>query len=174
MGRPSAQRRVGVGGLRLARLIGTAVEPAATGRAVAKVTYGGGLLILARVRMVRFGEDHGLFEARYISNGGITVFSTYATHFRRPLQALLVETNRASAALFEQLFSPTLLDWALGSDDDALSVAILASAYLLSRWDFRTVRGDLLSGVYDRYLEPARRRALGEVYTRPEPSLIHL
>lgn len=165
---PSYAQRLGIDAPSLSKSRGTAAKPTDTGRAVENLAYETGALILARMLMVRFGEDHGLFEARYISNGGITVFSDYAQHFRRPLQALLVETNRASAELFENLFSPTLLDWALGSDDEALSRAILASAYLLSRWDFRTVRGDLLSGVYDRYLEPTRRRALGEVYTRPE------
>jgi hypothetical protein len=165
---PSYAQRLGIKEPSLTKSRGTKSKPSETGRAVENLAYETGALILARMLMVRFGEDHGLFEARYISNGGITVFATYANHFRRPLQALLVETNRASAQLFEQLFSPTLLDWALGSDDEALSNEILAAAYLLSRWDFRTVRGDLLSGVYDRYLEPARRRVLGEVYTRPE------
>jgi hypothetical protein len=165
---PSYAQRLGIDEPSLPKARGTASKPSPTGRAVENLSYETGALILARMLMVRFGEDHGLFESRYISNGGITVFSTYASHFRRPLQALLIETNRASAQLFEQLFSPTLLDWALGSDDEALSNEILAVAYLLSRWDFRSVRGDLLSGVYDRYLEPARRRILGEVYTRPE------
>jgi hypothetical protein len=40
--------------------------------------------------------------------------------------------------------------------------------YLLSRWDFRAIHGDILSGVYDHYLDPGKRRALGEVFTRPE------
>jgi SAM-dependent methyltransferase len=40
--------------------------------------------------------------------------------------------------------------------------------YLLSRWNFKTIHGDILSGVYDHYLDPSKRRALGEVFTRPE------
>ncbi len=40
--------------------------------------------------------------------------------------------------------------------------------WLLSRWNFKTVKGDILAGVYDKYLDVAKRRALGEVYTRPE------
>lgn len=92
------------------------------------------------------------------------------------MQALLQETNRASAQLFTHLFDPSLLDWALDRDDERLSQAILKSAYLLSRWDFRTAHGDILSGVYDRYLNTSRRRALGEVYTRPEVAryMLHL
>lgn len=161
-------QRLGIDSPSLRKPRGTSSKPTDTGRAVESLAYETGALILARMLMVRFAEDHGLFETRFISNGGIKIFSTYAAHFRRPMQALLVETNRASAELFEHLFSPTLLDWALSDDDPNLSEAILAAAYLLSRWNFTTVRGDLLSGVYDRYLEPARRRAMGEVYTRPE------
>ena len=40
--------------------------------------------------------------------------------------------------------------------------------WILAGWDFRTVRRDLLSGIYDRNLDAFQRRALGEVYTRPE------
>ncbi|MEP7005972.1 MAG: N-6 DNA methylase [Sphingomonas bacterium] len=143
-------------------------KPTASGRAIANLAYETGALIMSRMLMVRFSEDHGLFTTRYISNGGIHIFSEYARHFKRKMQALLKETNRASAQLFAHLFDENLLDWALDRDDETLSHAILKSAYLLSRWDFKTAHGDILSGVYDKYLDTSRRRALGEVYTRPE------
>ncbi len=139
-----------------------------SGKAIASLAYETGALIMSRMLMVRFCEDHGLFTERYISNGGIRVFAVYAEHFQARMQSLLKETYRASSALFAYLFDASLLDWALDRDDERLSRAILRAAYLLSRWDFRTAHGDILSGVYDRYLNTSRRRALGEVYTRPE------
>ncbi len=79
-----------------------------------------------------------------------------------------METYRQSAELYRNLFDRNILDWALDSLDEALSSALLHAMYLLSRWDFKAIHGDILSGVYDHYLDPQKRRALGEVFTRPE------
>jgi hypothetical protein len=117
--------------------------------------------------MVRFSEDHK-FLKRYISNGGVEVFAKYAEYYNKPMQSLLQETYRQSRDLYRNLFDQNILDWALDSDDALLSEALLHSMFLLSRWDFKTVHGDILAGVYDHYLDTAKRRALGEVFTRPE------
>ena len=117
---------------------------------------------------IRFCEDHGLFSVRYISNGGVAVFWRFAEHFARPMQELLLQTYRHARDVFRSIFDANLLDWAVRRDDPVLSHALEQAALILSRWDFSTVRGDILSGVYDRYLDVAQRRRLGEVYTRPE------
>jgi hypothetical protein len=138
-----------------------------SGKAVESLIYETASLIVSRMLMVRFSEDHG-FLKRYISNGGVEVFARYAEYYTKPMQALLKETYRQSAELYRNLFDPDILDWALDSSDESLSSALLHSMYLLSRWDFKTIHGDILSGVYDHYLDPSKRRALGEVFTRPE------
>lgn len=138
-----------------------------SGKAVESFIYETASLIVSRMLMVRFSEDHG-FMKRFISNGGVEVFARYADYFAKPMQALLRETYRQSAELYRNLFSPNILDWALDSSDENLSSALLHAMYLLSRWDFKTIHGDILSGVYDHYLDPGKRRALGEVFTRPE------
>jgi hypothetical protein len=138
-----------------------------SGKAVESFVYETASLILSRMLMVRFSEDNG-FLKRYISNGGIEIFSKYADYYAKPMQALLLETYRQSRDLYRSLFDQNVLDWALDSTDEQLSDALLHSMFLLSRWDFRTVHGDILSGVYDRYLDVSKRRALGEVFTRPE------
>lgn len=138
-----------------------------SGRAVESFAYETASLIVSRMLMVRFSEDHGFLQ-RYISNGGVEVFSRYAAFFKKPMQALLRETYNSSRELYRNLFDQSLLDWALDSTDEGLSDALLHAMYLLSRWDFRTVQGDILSGVYDHYLDTGKRRALGEVFTRPE------
>ncbi|HEX4133302.1 MAG TPA: N-6 DNA methylase [Bryobacteraceae bacterium] len=138
-----------------------------SGKAVESFIYETASLIVSRMLMVRFSEDHG-FLKRYISNGGVEVFARYADYYAKPMQALLKETYRQSSELYRNLFDPSILDWALDSSDESLSSALLHSMYLLSRWNFKTIHGDILSGVYDHYLEPSKRRALGEVFTRPE------
>jgi predicted RNA methylase len=138
-----------------------------SGKAVESFIYETASLIVSRMLMVRFSEDHG-FLKRYISNGGVEVFARYADYYAKPMQALLKETYRQSAELYRNLFDPNILDWALDSSDESLSNGLLHAMYLLSRWDFKTIQGDILSGVYDHYLDPSKRRALGEVFTRPE------
>src|ERR1019366_8830584 len=138
-----------------------------SGKAVESFIYETASLIVSRMLMVRFSEDHG-FLKRYISNGGVEVFARYADYYAKPMQALLKETYRQSAELYRNLFDPNILDWALDSSDENLSNALLHAMYLLSRWNFKTIHGDILSGVYDHYLDPSKRRALGEVFTRPE------
>jgi hypothetical protein len=138
-----------------------------SGKVVESFIYETASLIVSRMLMVRFSEDHG-FLKRYISNGGVEVFARYADYYSKPMQALLKETYRQSAELYRNLFDRNILDWALDSSDENLSSALLHAMYLLSRWDFKAIHGDILSGVYDHYLDPQKRRALGEVFTRPE------
>lgn len=138
-----------------------------SGKVVESFIYETASLIVSRMLMVRFSEDHG-FLRRYISNGGVEVFARYADYYSKPMQALLKETYHQSAELYRNLFDRNILDWALDSSDEGLSNALLHAMYLLSRWDFRAIHGDILSGVYDHYLDPQKRRALGEVFTRPE------
>jgi hypothetical protein len=138
-----------------------------SGKVVESFIYETASLIVSRMLMVRFSEDHN-FLKRYISNGGVEVFARYADYYAKPMQALLKETYRQSSELYRNLFDPSILDWVLDSADPNLSSSLLHSMYLLSRWDFRTIHGDILSGVYDHYLDPGKRRALGEVFTRPE------
>jgi len=125
-------------------------------------------LILSRMLTIRFCEDYGLFQVRYISNGGIHIFWQFADHFALPMQELLRQTYKHASGVFRSIFDANLLDWAIRRDDAVLSDALLRAAYILSRWNFITVRGDILSGVYDQYLDVSQRRRLGEVYTRPE------
>jgi hypothetical protein len=138
-----------------------------SGKAFESLAYETASLILSRMLMVRFAEDHNLLS-RYICNGGVVQFAGFAQHFKIGSQGLLREVYRKARELYASIFSPDPLDWAVQGDETALSDALLHAMWLLSRWDFSTVHGDILSGVYDKYLDPSKRRALGEVYTRPE------
>lgn len=137
-------------------------------RLLQSLAYETGSLILSRMLTIRFCEDYGLFRTRYISNGGIEVFWKFADHFGLPMQELLRQSYRHARDIFHSIFDANLLDWAIRRDDPVLSKALERAAYILSRWNFESVRGDILSGVYDQYLDISQRRRLGEVYTRPE------
>ena len=139
----------------------------ASGKAIDSLGYETASMILSRMLMVRFAEDHDLLK-RYICNGGIEQFSKFAEHFNIGAQGLLREVYRKARDLYSSVFSAEALDWAVQGDDPTLSNALLHAMWLLSRWNFKTVKGDILAGVYDKYLDVAKRRALGEVYTRPE------
>lgn len=140
----------------------------ASKRLVDALIYETASLILSRMLTIRFCEDHELFQVRYISNGGIEIFWRFAEHFALPMQELLRQSYKHAGTIFRSIFDANLLDWAVRRDDRLLSDALERAAYILSRWNFRTVRGDILSGVYDQYLDVSQRRRLGEVYTRPE------
>lgn len=158
--------RQGVEGASLLKVERDKSKPNA--RLLQSLAYETGSLILSRMLTIRFCEDYGLFKVRYISNGGIDVFWRFAEHFDLPMQELMRQTYRHAQGVFRSIFDANLLDWAIARNDPVLSHALERSAFILSRWDFTTVEGDVLSGVYDQYLDVAQRRRLGEVYTRPE------
>lgn len=124
-------------------------------------------LLFSRLLMIRFSEDHSLLP-RILSNGGLTSYATFAQHSSGTFQSLVSTAYRKARPIYRHLFEPKPLDWLLESDDPNLSEALLHAMWIMAGWDFTTVRGDLLSGIYDRNLDRAQRQALGEVYTRPE------
>lgn len=74
--------------------------------AVEAFAYETASLILSRILMIRFSEDHGLM-ARYISNGGVAVFAGYAQYFRAGYQELLKLTYENARELYRGLFGGT-------------------------------------------------------------------
>jgi hypothetical protein len=123
--------------------------------------------ILARMLLIRFSEDNNFLD-RYVSNGGIPDFVSFARRFKQGYQFLLKEAYKLASELYRNVFDESSLDWILNVRDPTLHDTIEYSLYLLSEFDFRTVKGDILSGVYDGLLEKNKRKALGEYYTRPE------
>ncbi|WP_237478658.1 Eco57I restriction-modification methylase domain-containing protein [Lichenibacterium dinghuense] len=124
-------------------------------------------LLFSRLLMIRFSEDNGLLP-RVLSNGGLSSFSRFAEHVSDRFQSLVRTAYDKARPVYRHLFERKPLDWLLDGDDVHLSETLLHAMWIMAGWDFRTVRGDLLSGIYDRNLDPEQRRTLGEVYTRPE------
>lgn len=125
-------------------------------------------LILARILLLRFFEDNGFFgELKYVCNGGVEAFQKMREYFHASYTRLLEEAYRHASRLYAAAFDETELDWVLGISDQALSNAIEWAMFQLSRYDFTTVRGDILTGIYDRFMDRSQRKKLGEFYTPP-------
>lgn len=125
-------------------------------------------LILARILLIRFFEDHGFFgEHKYLCNGGVAAFQRLREIFEQGYTRLLKLAYEKAQALYAAAFDETELDWVFDAHDERLSVAIEWAMYQLARYDFRTVRGDILTGIYDRFLDRDQRKKFGEYFTPP-------
>lgn len=125
-------------------------------------------LILARILLIRFFEDHGFFgEHKYLCNGGVAAFQRLREVFEQGYTRLLKMAYEKAQALYAAAFDETELDWVFDAHDERLSGAIEWAMYQLSRYDFTTVRGDILTGIYDRFLDRDQRKKFGEYFTPP-------
>lgn len=133
-------------------------------------------LILARILLIRFLEDHGFFDEvtpdgdkrrRYLCNGGVQAFQGMRAYFNARYTRLLEDAYRSGAKVYAAAFNETEHDWVLDLADDTLSRNVEWAMYRFARFDFTSIRGDILTGVYDRFLDPKQRKAQGEFYTPP-------
>lgn len=125
-------------------------------------------LILARVLLLRFFEDHGFFgETRYVCNGGVEAFQKMRSYFKASYAKLLEQAYQEGSRLYASAFDETELDWIFGTADETLSNSIEWTLFRFARYDFKTVKGDILTGIYDRFMDRGQRKKLGEFYTPP-------
>lgn len=125
-------------------------------------------LILARVLLLRFFEDHGFFgETRYVCNGGVAAFQNMRSYFKASYAKLLEQAYHEGSRLYASAFDETELDWIFGAADETLSNSIEWTLFRFARYDFKTVKGDILTGIYDRFMDRGQRKKLGEFYTPP-------
>jgi SAM-dependent methyltransferase len=125
-------------------------------------------LILARILLIRFFEDHGFFGAhKYLCNGGVAAFQQLRAIFEQGYTRLLKMAYEKAQALYAAAFDETELDWVFDAHDERLSAAIEWAMYQLSRYDFTSVKGDILTGIYDRFLDRDQRKRFGEYFTPP-------
>jgi hypothetical protein len=133
-------------------------------------------LVLARILLIRFLEDHGFFDEvtpdgvvsrRYLCNGGVEAFQGMRSYFGQSYTRLLEDAYRSGAGVYAAAFNETELDWVLALSSPELSRMVEWAMYRFARYDFTTIRGDILTGVYDRFLDPTQRKAKGEFYTPP-------
>lgn len=125
-------------------------------------------LLLARILMMRFLEDHGFFsEKRYISNGGVNAFQSYREYFDSGYEALLQTAFTRASSMYPPIFEEMDFDWLLARKAHDVSAVIEYVLMTLSLFDFSTVQGDIMTGIYDRFLDAKQRKQFGEFYTPP-------
>ena len=125
-------------------------------------------LVLARILLLRFFEDHQFFgDKRYVCNGGVTALQQFMDHHELGYAVVLKAAYQKGADIYADAFDQTDLDWVLGSHNLQASRTIELAMMYLSRFDFSTVSGDILSGIYDRFLDKNQRKKMGEFYTPP-------
>jgi len=125
-------------------------------------------LLLARILMMRFLEDHGFFrDKRYISNGGIHAFQSYRNYFDSGYEALLQTAFTRASSIYPPVFEEMDFDWLLAGEAHGVSAVIEYVLMTLSLFDFSTIQGDIMTGIYDRFLDAKQRKQFGEFYTPP-------
>ncbi len=133
-------------------------------------------LILARILLIRFLEDHGFFDEegpdgivrrRYLCNGGVAAFQGMHDYFGHGYTRLLEEAYRTGGHFYSAAFDETELDWIIALSVPELSRTLEWAMFRFARFDFASARGDLMTGVYDRFLDRKQRKEQGEVYTPP-------
>ena len=125
-------------------------------------------LLLARVLLLRFLEDNGFFgERRYMCNGGVKAFQELFRYFGTNYSRLLEQAYGEGAKIYAAAFDTSDLDWVISVETDEMSRAIERALFQLSQFDFTTVRGDVLNGIYERFQDENQRKLLGEYYTPP-------
>ena len=77
----------------------------------------------------------------------------------------LEDAYRSGAKVYAAAFNETEHDWVFDSADDTLSRNVEWAMFRFARFDFTSIRGDILTGIYDRFLDPKQRKAQGESRT---------
>jgi len=125
-------------------------------------------MVLARILLLRFFEDHGFFgDKRYICNGGVKAFQNMREYFDLSYTSFLKDVYEKAKSIYLNVFDEMELDWIFGSNNEQLSTSIELSLMYLSRFNFQTVKGDLLTGIYDRFMSGSKRKRMGEYFTPP-------
>lgn len=101
---------------------------------------------------------------RKISNGGIKAFREYYSNIKDDYRFLLTSAYRDLEAICRRLFEPSIFDFA-HEGDGVLSGILLRIFYRLNAFDFTLITGDILGNLYERFLDPKRRKKIGEYYT---------
>jgi len=124
-------------------------------------------LVISRIILLRFFEDHKFFGKKYLCNGGVKAFQNMKKYFKKKYPILLRLAYEEGSKIYEAVFEESVLDWILYSDNDVLSNAIERSMFYLAQFDFSTIKEDILSGIYSELIPARQRKALGQHYTPP-------
>jgi hypothetical protein len=125
-------------------------------------------LLVSRILMLRFFEDHGFFgKKRYLCNGGINAFGQMRAYFDTNSTEVLKFAYAAGGEVYRDVFSIEDLDWVLQAKAPAFSSTLERALMHLAAFSFDTIQEDILTSIYGSYVEDTQRKVQGEHYTPP-------
>ncbi len=126
-------------------------------------------LLFSRALMLRFLEDHSFFgRKKYLCNGGLHAFMEMQNYFNTYYPSLIQQACEQGARYYHAVFADSDYDWVFESQSSFLSNRIEQVLYYLSFFNFASVREDVLSGIYQKIIDPSMRKRLGQVFTHPQ------
>ena len=129
-------------------------------------------LLLSKILLLRFFEDYDYFEGRrYLCNGGVSAFQVMRNELEAKYPELIRSAYEAGSRLYPGVFELQPLDWALSIRGNAFSDHLEMAMMRLAVFDFKTVKEELLSGLYGRFFNADQRKRRGEHYTPPTVAL---
>lgn len=125
-------------------------------------------LLLSKILLLRFFEDYGYFgKRRYLCNGGVNAFQVMRETLEAKYPELVRSAYEAGSRLYPGVFELQPLDWVLTVRGTAFSNHLEVAMMRLAVFDFKTVKEELLSGLYGRFFHADQRKRRGEHYTPP-------
>lgn len=125
-------------------------------------------LLLSRILLLRFFEDHEFFaDKRYLCNGGLHSLRLSMEYFKDSYARVLKRAYEAGGDIYGDVFEDRSLDWILASRSDHFSRLLERALFILAAFDFSTVREDILTIVYASFYSAHQRKTKGEHYTPP-------
>ena len=123
-------------------------------------------VLLNKVLFVRVCEDKALLSKK-ISNGGIAKWKEFTEFMKENYKDLLSIAYSDASYLYDHIYQRGIFDWYQFGNSE-LNDILRRVFWNLNHFNFANVDKDIIGHIYERYLSPDQRKALGEFYTPPE------
>jgi Alw26I/Eco31I/Esp3I family type II restriction m6 adenine DNA methyltransferase len=123
-------------------------------------------VLINKILFIRVCEDKLLLPKK-ISNGGIAIWKAFTEYLKEKYKDLLAVAYSDASNLYDHIYQKGIFDWYQYGNSE-LNDILRRIFWNLNHFDFAYVNRDILGRIYERYLSPDQRKALGEFYTPPE------
>ncbi len=126
--------------------------------------------LIGKILFVRICEDKNLVLRKLSKTSedvGIERWRRFTSYLGMEYKDLLYIAGQDVSKIYAKIFERGVFDWYTKINHD-LNERLMKTFYLLSFFDFAGLDREALGRVYQEYLPPERRAALGEFYTRDE------
>jgi hypothetical protein len=123
-------------------------------------------VLLNKILFIRVCEDKNLLSKK-ISNGGIAKWQEFTEFLKDNYKDLLSIAYSDASRLYDHIYQRGIFDWYQYGNSE-LDEILKRIFWNLNHFSFANVDKDIMGHIYERYLSPDQRKALGEFYTPPE------